>query len=360
MTVTTRPVSIVRWDIFCRVIDNYGDIAVSWRLAKQLVAEYGFQVRLWVDDMAPLTALCPEHEQYGVEVQPWQTDFPQLSPADVVIEAFACDLPASYLSAMQQFPPVWINLEYLSAETWTADFHGQPSVLPPLTKYFFFPGFTSQTGGLLREGHAFLHSPATTGELRISLFGYENSSVETLLDAWSQSATPVICMVPQGKLLPQVQAWLGHHAEYGANHGALQVQYLPFLPQDEYDDLLVSCDLNFVRGEDSFIRAQLAGRPLVWHIYPQAADAHLTKLQAFLELYCAQLPAEVATDVKSFHLAWNQGHLDMAAWSDFWRHQQILQKHALRWREQLLAQPDLTSNLVKFCEDVFEKQQNKL
>jgi uncharacterized repeat protein (TIGR03837 family) len=361
MTVTIRPVNIGRWDIFCRVIDNYGDIAVCWRLAKQLVAEYGLQIRLWVDDTTPLDALCPEHEQYDVDVQPWPTDFPQLDPADVVIEAFACNLPANYIAAMQQRPPVWINLEYLSAEAWTADFHGQPSVLPPLTKYFFFPGFTSQTGGLLHEGDAFVHAPSTTtGEIRISLFGYENTSLEILLDAWSQSAKPVICMVPQGKLLPQVQAWLGHHAGHGTIQGALQVQYLPFLPQYEYDDLLASCDLNFVRGEDSFVRAQLAGRPLVWHIYPQAEDAHLLKLQAFLELYCGQLPIEVANDVKRFHLAWNQGLLDKTAWNNFWRHRQILQMHAVRWREQLLAQSDLASNLVKFCEDVFEKQQNKL
>ncbi|HEY7987299.1 MAG TPA: elongation factor P maturation arginine rhamnosyltransferase EarP [Methylophilaceae bacterium] len=356
MTATTKEALNNRWDIFCRVIDNYGDIAVCWRLAKQLVAEHGLQVRLWVDDPAPLAALCPEYGKYGVEVNAWQSDFPQISPADVVIEAFACDLPESYIAAMQQRPPVWINLEYLSAETWTADFHGKPSVLPLLTKYFFLPGFTSRTGGLLREHDAFAHPPPAAHELRTSLFGYENNGIETLLDAWSQSATHVVCMVPQGKLLPQVNAWLGK----SINHGSLTVQYLPFLPQDEYDDLLAACDLNFVRGEDSFVRAQLAGKPLVWHIYPQADDAHLPKLQAFLDIYCAGLSAEVAHDVKSFHLAWNQGHLDTSAWNDFWRHREILQMHAVRWQEQLLAQPDLACNLVKFCEDVFEKQQNKL
>ncbi|MBY0444112.1 MAG: elongation factor P maturation arginine rhamnosyltransferase EarP, partial [Burkholderiales bacterium] len=39
----------VRWDIFCRVIDNYGDIGVCWRLARQLSFEHGFAVRLMVD-----------------------------------------------------------------------------------------------------------------------------------------------------------------------------------------------------------------------------------------------------------------------------------------------------------------------
>jgi uncharacterized repeat protein (TIGR03837 family) len=115
-----------------------------------------------------------------------------------------------------------------------------------------------------------------------------------------------------------------------------------------------------VRGEDSFVRAQLAGNPLVWHIYPQAEEAHLPKLQAFLEIYCADLPVQVAQDVKNFHLAWNQSDLSAIIWANFWRHSQLLQAHAVRWRERLLAQPDMACNLVKFCKDVFEKQQNKL
>jgi uncharacterized repeat protein (TIGR03837 family) len=336
---------------------------VCWRLAKQLAGDYGLQVRLWVDDLTPLKALRPdfnlETDMHGVDVQLWQADFPQVNVADVVIEAFACELPGSYIAAMQQRQPVWVNLEYLSAEAWTADFHGKPSALPPLTKYFFFPGFTPQTGGLLRERDlaAFGNVQANTvDELRVSLFGYENDGVEDLLDAWSRSAIPVTCLLPQSKLLPQVQAWLGDSTQ----RGTLSVHMLPFLAQVDYDELLASCDLNFVRGEDSFARAQLAGKPLVWHIYPQAEDAHLPKLFAFLQTYCAGLPVQVADDVKSFHLGWNRGDMDKTLWDDFWRHRQILQMHALRWSEQLLAQPDLASNLVKFCKDVFEKQQNKL
>ena len=50
----------VRWDIFCRVIDNFGDIGVSWRLARQLVAEHNLDVRLWVDDLNTFCRLCPQ------------------------------------------------------------------------------------------------------------------------------------------------------------------------------------------------------------------------------------------------------------------------------------------------------------
>ena len=45
------------WDIFCTVVDNYGDIGVCWRLARQLAAEHGFAVRLWVDDLASFARL---------------------------------------------------------------------------------------------------------------------------------------------------------------------------------------------------------------------------------------------------------------------------------------------------------------
>jgi uncharacterized repeat protein (TIGR03837 family) len=201
MTTTT----IKRWDIFCRVIDNFGDIGVCWRLARQLVAEYGVQVRLWVDDVAPLQALDPDADMHSVEVQVWSADFPQVTPADVVIEAFACDLPASYLAAMQQRQPVWINLEYLTAEPWVADFHRKPSHHPPLTKYFFFPGFTPQTGGLLREPEMASNildlPPRRTDELRISLFAYENLGLATLLNAWAASATPITCFIPKSKIV---------------------------------------------------------------------------------------------------------------------------------------------------------------
>jgi uncharacterized repeat protein (TIGR03837 family) len=153
---------ITRCDIFCNVIDNYGDIGVCWRLARQLGNEHGLAVRLWVDDLNSLAKLCPEADAAlerqrcrGVEVYLWRKGFPDVQQADVVIEAFACKLPQGYLEAMaaHEHKPVWINLEYLSAEDWVGGCHKLPSPHPslPLTKYFFFPGFTPKTGGLLLE-----------------------------------------------------------------------------------------------------------------------------------------------------------------------------------------------------------------
>lgn len=140
-----------RCDIFCAVVDNFGDIGVCWRLARQLVAEHGYAIRLWVDDLASFARICPQIDPTapvqsvaGVEVQRWDRTFAGgVTPADVVVEAFACALPECYVAAMAACParPVWINLEYLSAEPWVDGCHAMASPHPrlPLVKHFFFP-----------------------------------------------------------------------------------------------------------------------------------------------------------------------------------------------------------------------------
>ncbi len=372
-----------RWDIFCAVVDNYGDIGVSWRLARQLAVEHGLKVRLWLDDLASLQAILPEISvalelqiAAGVEVRQWTSPFPPVEPAEVVVEAFGCELPPSYVSAMAELDrqPVWINLEYLSAEKWVGEYHGLSSPHPrlPLLKHFFFPGFTPETGGLLAERglgqrrrafqgsaerkQAFWQSlglmPPRKEECRVSLFGYENPALPGLLAAWSASPTLITCLVPEGRLVAGVASFLGQpEVDCDSEHerGNLTVRVLPFMDQVRYDDFLWACDCNFVRGEDSFVRAQWAARPFVWHIYPQQEDAHWVKLQAFLERYCAGLPADAASGVRDFWQAWNKGEGAGEAWPGFWRHRAVLERHAEQWADDLLSQGGLAANLVQFC-----------
>ena len=152
-----------RWDVFCRVVDNLGDVGVSWRLARILAREHGKRVRLWVDDLTVLSLLRPEIDPArerqvleGVEVALLRDAVPDAEIADVVVETFGCDPPPEYVEAMARRArrPRWINLEYLSAEDWVEGSHALPSPNPrlPLVKHYFFPGFTPRTGGLLREG----------------------------------------------------------------------------------------------------------------------------------------------------------------------------------------------------------------
>jgi uncharacterized repeat protein (TIGR03837 family) len=383
----------LRFDIFCKVVDNYGDAGVSWRLARQLVREHDISVTLWIDALASLTGMAhgvdPSREDQthaSVRIRAW-SEQPQRPPfeeggfdlPDVVVEAFGCGLPQAYLDAMVAAarPPVWINLEYLSAEPWVESAHGLPSPQPrlPLTRYFFFPGFTQRTGGLLRETglrdarERSQENPATRvqhwkklgiaapdGGLAVSLFCYANHGLPSLLEAWAESDEPVLCVVPEGIATAALDVWTGGnvpHATQSLTRGRLTLATIPFAAQDDYDRLLWHCDVNIVRGEDSFVRAQWAARPFVWHIYPQAEDAHRVKLEEFLRRYEAGLDADVADAVKRFWLGFNNDESDSAAfaWPPFRAALPALSAHGVAWAHRLGKLPDLASELVDFCTD---------
>ncbi|MCO8163100.1 elongation factor P maturation arginine rhamnosyltransferase EarP [Pseudomonas sp. 21LCFQ010] len=370
----------VSWDIFCDVVDNYGDVGVTWRLARQLVAEHGFAVRLWINDLSAFVRLCPQADpvaarqcQAGVEVCHWPEDWQPASIPDVVLEAFACRLPEAYTQAMlQRSPrPVWLNLDYLSAEDWVSGCHGLPSPQANgLKKFFFFPGFTGQTGGLLREQsliaqrQAFQADPAAqqdflrrlgvqpeSGARLISLFAYENPALGSWLDQLLGEGVVTHLLVPQGRIVGDLQRWLGEGGlQAGAirRRGALTIQVLPFVAQEQYDRLLWCCDFNVVRGEDSFVRAQWAARPMLWHIYQQQDDAHQPKLEAFLALYLATLPAEAAQATAELWRAWSAGEELQEGWQQLNRYWPQMREHAEHWCQQQAARSDLASALVQF------------
>ena len=135
--------------------------------------------------------------------------------------------------------------------------------------------------------------------------------------------------------------------------GQLRVRVVPFLRQDQYDRLLWACDLNFVRGEDSWVRAQWAGRPFVWHIYPQADDAHRVKLEEFLRRYEIGLDTKAAEAVNRFWLGFDGDQHDAAAlaWPTFRAALPALSAHGIEWVGRLRKLPELASELVEFCRD---------
>lgn len=369
-----------RWDIFCTVVDNFGDIGVTWRLARQLVAEHSVTVRLWVDDLRAFERLCPDIDinasqqwQQGVEVRQWTADWQPTDAADVVIAAFACQLPGAYMDAMaeREKPPLWMNLDYLSAEDWIVGCHRLPSVkYKSVQKFFFFPGFQKGTGGLLRESgllerrqqfqqnseaqREFLQGlgiDRAQGAQLVSLFAYENKGLASWFDAMAADSTPTHLLVPEGRILGDVERWLGVDGLVaGAVHArdALTVQVLPFVRQDQYDLLLWCCDFNAVRGEDSFVRAQWAGRPLLWHIYQQDEDIHLDKLEAFLALYTKELSEPAREAISGLWHSWNAGETMSDHWLATRKHWPELQKHAEAWCLEQALQDDLAAALVQF------------
>lgn len=351
-------------DIFCRVVDNYGDIGVCWRLARRLRAGHDWQIRLWVDDLRAFARIQPEIDAHaarqslqGIEVLRWDDDAVIPQPGDVVIEAFACDLPAAFVARMRERPPVWVNLEYLSAEDWVESCHAMPSQRPDgLTKYFFFPGFTAATGGLIREPglsaerdafqadkaaqQAFLGRLGVQGQAPdsrvVSLFCYPQAPFRELAQALGRR--PTLLLVPQG-VAPGLEEAAG---------GQLQIARIPFVTQPDFDRLLWCADINFVRGEDSFVRAAWAARPLVWQIYPQEENVHLEKLQAWLNRY----PAPAAA--RALFEAWNdasgqadwQALIDAALENPVWP---AWQAAARDWDAGFAQRPDLGDALADFC-----------
>ena len=349
------------WDIFCTVIDNHGDLGVCWRLTRQL-RDAGQRVRLWVDDTSALAWMAPSAAQEpGIEVKAWaqandDAALAAMPPADVWVEAFGCEIPEAFIAhfvahavASRPQQPVWINLEYLSAEDWVPRMHGLPS--PVMSgpakgwiKRFFYPGFTPDTGGLLREAdllerqQAFdrtawrqRHAPQLQpGGRLISLFCYEPTALPQLLQ--QGVGTPDHLLVTPGRPLAAVQqalAGMAQHPSWSA---------LPYTDQNGFDEMLWACDLNFVRGEDSLVRALWAGQPFVWHIYPQGDNAHHAKLESFLDWL------QAPESLRRVHRVWNG--IERGEWP-------ALSSNVLAdWaacaqtaRQQLRTQEDLASQL---------------
>jgi uncharacterized repeat protein (TIGR03837 family) len=359
----------LRWDIFCHVIDNHGDLGVCWRLCADL-AQQGHTVRLWVDDASALAWMAPQGCE-DVTIHAWPTDAvlqalaqsTSFAVGDVVIEAFGCELPDAFQALMvRDVPRVWINLEYMSAERYVARSHGlaSPVMSGPargMTKWFFYPGFTPDTGGLLREPDlparqvAFqrqawlsalhLDNPIEANERLISLFCYEPMALPDFLKQLSKASEPTRLLVAQGRPSAAVAAALQALRLPSSGTGQLHISQLPYLSQTEFDHLLWACDVNFVRGEDSLVRALWTGQPFVWHIYPQEDMAHHAKLHAF------EAALEMPADLIKFHAIWNgleTGPLPALSRTaiDDWRNWSI------QTQQRLQAQTDLTTRLCSF------------
>lgn len=360
----------LRWDIFCRVIDNHGDLGVCWRLCADL-AQRGHVMRLWVDDASALAWMAPQGcTDVAVHTWPEAAELQALAKdatfqiGDVVVEAFGCELPEAFQALMAQgTSPVWINLEYLSAESYVARSHGlaSPVISGPargMTKWFFFPGFTPDTGGLLREPDlparqaAFqrqawlsalpLDKPIAANEQLISLFCYEPAALPDLLRQLSQADESTRLLVAQGRPSSAVANATQTLHMPSSGKGQLHISQLPYFSQTDFDHLLWACDFNFVRGEDSLVRALWAGKPFAWHIYPQDDLAHHDKLHAF------EKALDMPADLRKFHAVWNGLEtgplpaLSRTAIDDWrsWSHQT---------QQRLLAQTDLASQIVSFA-----------
>jgi uncharacterized repeat protein (TIGR03837 family) len=336
---------------------------VCWRLAADLGSR-GQAVRLVVDDARALAWMAPEGAP-GVTVLPWGWADGTAPPGDVVVEAFGCELPEQVIARMAldaangrpHCGPVWINLEYLSAEANVERNHRLPSPQMAgrgagLMKWFFYPGFTPGTGGLIRErglmesrrafdasgwlrGMGIFPEPA---ELVVSLLAYDVTRLKTLLPMLGSQ--PKLLLVAQGMAASTLDAVRGLRD--------VRIHTLPWLSQVAFDRLLWSCDLNLVRGEDSFVRAQWAGKPLIWQIYPQHDGVHAVKLEAFMARYLAAAPRDLTDAVRRSYLEWNALDSPTPAALPSEVNWKLWREWSESWQATLAGHSDLTSQLIDF------------
>ncbi len=437
-------------DIFCRVIDNYGDIGVCWRFAKDLhhiLHTYTTQkehnkytnksllhtlfhpdthqahpIRLWVDDLQSFAKIEPALKHYidalprdsnsspictyikGIEIRHWQAAAMNawlhdhqapLIPAPIVIEAFGTDLDDAFIQAMRGHTHYWFNLEYLSAEDWVEGFHGQASPQANgVPKYFFFPGFTDKTGGLIREEglitrlDAFSSSAKTAwlahhisphvaqayqeGARFIHLFCYPSapfaSLVEALCDIYAIDKRPTVLLLAHG-VLPNAEDLC--YAYRQQSHADIRLVRFAFMPQEQFDYLLQVADINIIRGEDSFVRAIWSGKPFIWHIYEQQEDTHFDKLNAWLNSSPRVHPLTQLQQDWNRYAAWNNPAIKPAPIEQATQEKQKLHQHLkaqwmtllnptneaqwqqlctfhLNYRENLRKNPTLSFSLLNF------------
>ena len=366
-------------DILCKVVDNYGDIGVVYRLAKALSAlDPSLKLRLSVDNMMAFKALEPAVDAeaeaqslHGWELLRWGADWPgfRSDPPRLVLECFACGRPDPLEEAL--FAPNRedvrhiVNIEYLSAEAYANELHLMPSATrsPLVRKHIFMPGFTPSTGGLVIDPD-FRRAMATWGgtkaagrealaRARAALLArlglaprtdpMDNAATESrIAAAGGCDAAPASCAPAE----LAARFWLAifsYERDYGpfvaqlarsfdgepplvlAAAGRSQACFvraweragrpfpllaLPFLRQEDWDELLCATDAALVRGEESLARAALAGIPFLWHAYLQDGGHHQVKVAALYDRLAPYFEASEADALQACFLALNEREED--------------------------------------------------
>jgi hypothetical protein len=345
--------------MFCRVVDNYGDVGFCWRLAVALKQLGIGRLLLIMDRSDVLDALRGGQHVAGVAVLDWKAaedgwqlnGVPADQQADVLIEAFACDLPAVYLQSLKS-DTRWITLDYLATESWADSAHGKSSPAPQSERSaargrrWFIPGFSPATGGLPHGSWRHLSGEerrkwraGLAGEkigddvFLIMAFGYADAT-------WEQFSRELVVLPPGFK---SSRFWRPSGLE---------------LSQDDFDLALQACDLNFVRGEDSFVRAHWAAAgpwrvPFVWQPYRQEHLAHGLKLAGWMDQLLA---ASDLASLRDLHWAWNglrkpesNSDADLAlVWRAVSTQYPRIREALCKAGIELAGRPSLESSLISF------------
>ena len=340
-------------DIFCEVIDNYGDVGVAYRLARELKRIYpNKELRFIINQTEELNLIKKNDDIIVINYK----DVDKIEqPADLVIETFACNIPEIYMDKALKTSKLMINLEYFSSEDWVDDFHLQESFLGGnLKKYFFIPGLSEKSGGIIldkefldrknkvqenREYYLKQFNIDENYDLIISVFSYEKN-FDNFLKTLQKLDKKVLLLLLSEKTQKNFIKYFDNNDYYDK----IKAVKLPFFTYDKYEKLLALCDINLVRGEDSFVRALLLAKPFLWHIYPQDENTHIIKLESFLEKYCPN-----NKELKETFINYNINKDDF---SYFFENLDEIKKYNEKYTDYLIENCNLMNKLINFIEKI--------
>ena len=340
-------------DIFCQVIDNYGDVGVAYRLAREFKRVYpNKKLRFVINQIEELNLI---RKSENIEVILYKDISKIENSADLIIESFGCEIPKEYMDKVLKKSKLIINLEYFSAEKWVDDFHLQESFLGGnLKKYFFIPGLSEKSGGILLDNEFLERKKKVEAnkeyylekfeikekyDLVGSIFSYEKN-FDSLIEELKKLDKKIILLI----LSEKTQKNFIKYFDNGNNYDKIKFVKLPFFTYDKYEELLALCDFNLVRGEDSFVRALLLGKPFLWHIYPQDENTHIKKLESFLEKYCSN-----NKELKQTFINYNINKDDF---SYFFKNFKEIEKYNKNYANYLIKNCNLMEKLINFIENI--------
>ena len=340
-------------DIFCQVIDNYGDVGVAYRLAREFKRVYpNKKLRFVINKTEELNLI---RKSEDIEIILYKDISKIENSADLIIESFGCEIPKKYMDKALKNSKLIINLEYFSAEKWVDDFHLQESFLGGnLKKYFFIPGLSEKSGGILLDNEFLERKKKVEAnkeyylekfgikekyDLIGSVFSYEKN-FDSLIEELKKLGKKIILLI----LSEKTQKNFIKYFDNGNNYDKIKFVKLPFFTYDKYEELLALCDFNLVRGEDSFVRALLLGKPFLWHIYPQDENTHIKKLESFLEKYCSN-----NKELKQTFINYNINKDDF---SYFFKNFKEIEKYNKNYANYLIKNCNLMEKLINFIENI--------
>ncbi len=288
--------------ILCKVVDNFGDIGVVYRLTRNLITHYPeVSVNLIVQGLDSFNKInnkinpaLPIQELEGFTVFDWDNfDFcykyfsgKNNSHLQVILECFQCGRPdwmekILFEDELTHIVNV-IMIDYLTAEDYAESFHCLKSLTrrAKVQKVNFMPGFTNKTGGLIFDTSDTLVKADTANPVMFFCYDADWRVLVNALNKFCKDFGPNDILVAQGK---------GHDSFCKAydelckdEAASFKVIDLPFMNQQKWDLQLQNCSFLFIRGEESLSRACLYGIPFVWPAYPQSEEYHLVKVRALL------------------------------------------------------------------------------